>query len=113
MKFLEFFPFRLLIPICFLLGISLFCLVIIYSNRIAFATESFSESTGYLPNPYQGFYHMMGYTLSDDYDPVNASLYQTDSYTDSLALVEINLRNYRTREISETGLAQLNDILTS
>ena len=113
MKFLEFFPFRLLIPICVLLGISLFCLVIICSNRITFATESFSESTGYLPNPYQGFYHMMGYTLSDDYDPAKGSLYQTDSYMDSLALVEFNLRNYRTTEISETGLAQLDDILTS
>ena len=32
---------------------------------------------------------------------------------DSLALVEINLKNYRTTEISETGLTQLDDIFTS
>ena len=66
MKLFDNFPLRLLLPVCILLAIILFCLVIAFSNRITCTTESFSESTGYLPNPYQGFYHMMGYTLSDD-----------------------------------------------
>ena len=113
MKFPDGFPFRLLIPVCVLLGIILLCRMIVCSNRITYTTEPFSESTEILSNPYQGFYHMIGYTLSDDYIPTDNFSYQTDSYTDSLALVEINLKNYRTTEISETGLTQLDNILTS
>ena len=113
MKFPDDFPFRLLIPVCVLLGIILLCRMIVCSNRITYTTEPFSESTEILSNPYQGFYHMIGYTLSDDYIPTDNFSYQTDSYTDSLALVEINLKNYRTTEISETGLTQLDNILTS
>lgn len=113
MRFLNIFPFRVWIPVCILIGTFFSLLWIIWSNRITYMTESFSESTKYLPNPYQGFYHIIGYTLSDDYDPADVPSYQTDSYTDSLALLEINLKNYRTTEISQTGLSQLDDIFTS
>ena len=100
MKLLNDFPFRLLIPVCILLGTFLFYRLLTYANRITYTTENFPESTKPLSNPYQGFYHMFGYTLSDDYVPTGGPFYQTDSYTDSLALVEINLKNYRTTEIS-------------
>lgn len=113
MKLLNTFPFRLLIPVCIMLGILIFCLLVMRFNRITYSTESFFESSRQLSNPYQGFYHIIGYTLSDDYDPADGSSDQTGSYTDALALVEINLKNYRTDKISETGLTQLNDILTS
>ena len=113
MKLLHAFPFRLLLPVCILLGIMFIGLLIAASNRITYATESFSESTEILSNPRQGFFHMIGYTLSDDYAPTGGTAYQTDGYTASLALVEINLKNYRSTKISETGLAQLDDILTS
>ena len=84
-----------------------------FSNRITYTTEEFSESAEVLNNPYQGFYHIIGYTLSDDDSPDGNSSYQTNLYTESLALLEINLKNYRTTQISENGLAQLNEILTS
>lgn len=113
MKLLNDFLFRVLIPVCILLGTFLFYRLLTYANRITYTTENFPESTKPLSNPYQGFYHMFGYTLSDDYVPTGCPFYQTDSYTDSLALVEINLKNYRTTEISEQGLTQLNDILAS
>lgn len=99
MKRLEAFPF--------------FCLLILWFHPITYQTESFSESTEPLSNPYQGFYHMIGYTLSDDYVSTDNYSSQADSYTDTLALLEINLKNFRTAEISENGLTQLNDILTS
>ena len=102
---------KFLILGCFLL-IPL-CLLIIYPNRITFTTESFSESTEPLANPYQGFYHIIGYTLSDDDTPENTSAYQVASYTEPLVLLEINLKNFRSSAISENGLAQLNSILTS
>ena len=113
MKILNVFPFRLIIPVCMVLGTFFFCLLISYFNRITYQSESFSESTKQLSNPYQGFYHIIGYTLSDNYDPANGSQYQTDSYTASLVLLEINLKNYRETEISENGLAQLNDIFNA
>ena len=113
MKLLHYFPFRLLIPVCILLAIFFFCVWIASSSRITCTTESFSESTEYLANPYQGFYHIIGYTLSDAYVPTDSVSHQVKSYKKSLALLEINLKNYRTTEISETGITQLNDILTA
>ena len=35
------------------------------------------------------------------------------SYTEALALLEINLKNYRKAEIGEKGLSQLNGILAA
>lgn len=84
-----------------------------YSNRIDYKTEAFSESTEPLQNPYCGFYHIIGYTLSDDYTPPDSPTYGIGSYTESLALLEINLKNFRTSQISERGLTQLNDILAA
>ena len=68
---------KFLILGCFLL-IPL-CLLIIYPNRITFTTESFSEGTEPLANPYQGFYHIIGYTLSDDDTPENTSALRISS----------------------------------
>ena len=113
MKLLDVLSIRFLIPSCLLLGIFLFRLLIISPNRITCTTESFSESTEPLANPYQGFYHIIGYTLSNDDIPENAFSYQTDSYSNPLALLEINLKHFRTSAISENGLTQLNDILTA
>ena len=96
-----------------LLGILLCCLFMFYTNRTVYPTEAFCESTDVLPNPYQGFYHIVGYTLSDNYDPTATALSQANSYQAPLVLLEINLKNYRTTEISTTGLAQCNDILTA
>lgn len=47
-----------------------------YSSRINYKTEDFSESTESLKNPYCGFYHIIGYTLSDDYTPASIHLRQ-------------------------------------
>ena len=87
--------------------------LLFYFNRIDYKTETFTESTAPLQNPYCGFYHIIGYTLSDDDTPPDNSACGIDSYTESLALLEINLKNYRTREISQRGLAQLDDILAA
>ena len=113
MKLLSVFPFRLFIPICILLITSLIYLLLSRANRVTYTTESFTESAKPLSNPYQGFYHIIGYTLSDDYTPAAGFSYHAVSYTDSLALLEINLKNYRKTKISEIGLQQLNDIFTS
>lgn len=80
-------------------------------NRISYTTEAFSESNEYLPNPYQGFYHIIRYTLSDNFLPTDELFSRTASYTAPLALLEINLKKYRTTKISKKGLEQLDIIL--
>lgn len=84
-----------------------------YSNRIDYKTETFSEGTEPLKNPYCGFYHIICYTLSDDYTPSDNIYCVIDSYSEPLALIEINLKNYPASVISEKGLEQLNDILAA
>ena len=49
--------------------------------------------------------------MSDSYDKCDNYTDQINKYTDQLVLLEINLKNYRTTDISENGLANLNDIL--
>lgn len=66
-----------------------------------------------LNNPYQGWYQIFGYGLSDETPPDRTSIEKTAAaYPYELVLLEINLKNYRTRAISEAGLSQLEDILS-
>lgn len=85
--------------------------IVFFFGRVCYTAEVFSESNKPLQNPYCGFYHIIGYTLSDSYDKYANYTDQINKYTDQLVLLEINLKNYRTTDISEKGLEQLNDIL--
>lgn len=107
MKLLNF----ILIPILLLLIALIVFAVFSYHNRTQYTFETFLESDKPLQNPYCGFYHIIGYTLSDDYGSSESFATSIASYTESLALLEINLKNYRTGEISEKGLEQLDGIL--
>ena len=85
--------------------------IVFFFGRVCYTAEVFSESNKPLQNPYCGFYHIIDYTLSDIYDKCDNCTDQINKYTDQLVLLEINLKNYRTTDISENGLANLNDIL--
>ena len=99
-----------------LLAVFLVALMLLFfgnrSRPIAFTPEAFWESTAVLKNPYQGFYRIFGYTLSDDGQHVQTTAVDSiREYDFALVLLEINLRNYRTGPISNSALAQLDDIL--
>ena len=99
-----------------LLAVFLVALMLLFfgnrSRPIAFTPEAFWESTAVLKNPYQGFYRIFGYTLSDDGQHVQMTAADPiREYDFALVLLEINLRNYRTGPISDSALAQLDDIL--
>lgn len=113
MKLPDIFHLRLLIPACMIAGILFIFLLNSRANRIAWKIEGFPESIQPLANPYQGFYHLIGYTLSDNQISSDSLTGYVNSYEEALALVEINLKNYRETKISEQGLAQLDDILTA
>ena len=113
LKFLNLQHIVLLIPVLVLLGTVIILKSIFNSKCLYYTAEVFSESNKPFQNPYCGFYHIIGYTLSDEYTPYDNFSYGIDSYTESLVLLEINLKKYRTTVISEKGLAQLDNILSS
>ena len=85
-----------------------------------FRTPSFeaaeqSESTDAVSNPYCGFYHLYGYQLSEEGDkPAKkwaSSVLANDD--NRIALLQINLVNYKDKAISDSALAQLDSIITS
>ncbi len=69
-------------------------------------------SSRQLNNPYRGWYHIYGYTLSDD-APIDMDDMAKTIARDAnqLVLLEINLRNYSDCEISAMGLSQLETVL--
>ena len=78
-------------------------------SKVNITTETFRESARQLSNPNQGFYKIYGFTISDgeeDYWAQVEGLYQNDPDT-TIALVEINLQNYREGEISQAGLKNI------
>lgn len=75
----------------------------------------FVESARTLNNPNRGFYHMHGFIISDeetDYRENVAYRYCRDQET-ALTLVEINLQKYRSGDISEAGLTNIDKLLTT
>jgi hypothetical protein len=80
---------------------------------VSFDPAILEEGTNLLSNPYRGFYRMVGYRLTDSWNGSSADIAETVSQDETirLALLQINLRNYRDGAISETGLSQLQAIL--
>jgi len=80
-------------------------------------TESreFMESDRELKNPNRGFYHMHGFVITDaptDYAYEFEWRFAEDKDT-SLAMIEINLQNYRYGSISEAGLTNIENLLNT
>ena len=92
----------------------------IFTNKLSYSICGFSsnvtkENGEIIQNPYQGFYHIYAYALTDE-DTKGAEAFAQKIKTDnpySLALVEINLKNFSNRNLSDTALNQLETILSS
>ena len=72
-------------------------------------TVRFTESPKELDNPNQGFYYIYGFWIRDeetDYVQQVEEKFQKDTET-ALAMVQINLQEYRNGAISEQGLANI------
>lgn len=112
------FSFRkLLLPILFILVIGIiYSLYLTFYCDVRYAPVVWEESNAALSNPYQGFYTLYGYRLDDTAstnEEWQARLCQTAAADKhSLALLQINLNQYKNGEISQQGLAQLDTILS-
>lgn len=73
------------------------------------------ETTLSVSNPYRGFLHIYGFTLSEEAPSAMAE--QAQKYLDAnrlpLMQIQVNLRNYSNVDLSENALAQLNTILST
>jgi hypothetical protein len=74
------------------------------------------ESSAILSNPYCGWYQLYGYLLMDT-DMSQSIVTNTKNYIkvnddNRLVLIEINLKNFSNEKISDTGLAQLEQIFS-
>ena len=92
----------------FLFGLLILVLILrCMRQSVSFTAEKFSENNEVLENPYQGYYHIIGYALNDTDEAITS---HADTYSDSLVLLEINLKNYKNTDISEHALSQLEQI---
>lgn len=85
---------------------------------VSVSTDSFSESAAELSNPDRGTYLIYGFAITDqdiNYSTLVADRLKND-HSNTLAMIQINLRHYNTGNISERGLehiAELFDALRS
>lgn len=108
----------LIIIIFILFSIALPTSVYIYlkyfSINTSYSSKVTKENSQFVQNPYQGFYHLYGFSLTDDNTDKAAALSDTiinDNY--SLALLEINLKNFNSQNLSDNALSQLETLLSS
>ncbi len=82
-----------------------------FPRIVSVTTESFAESDRQLSNPYRGFYLMYGFVPDDNnqsFDELAVEKLKNDRH--ELAMIQINLRNYTERPLSETALKNIEDI---
>lgn len=108
---------RLWTAITFLLLILVVLVVLrLFSyHRIEFSPVPLIESREQLKNPYCGFYHLYGYTLSEEGtgEAVSWCRNMLENDTQSIALLEINLRNYSDKALTTKALGQLGAIFSA
>lgn len=83
-------------------------------GNITCQVGSFEESDRKLNNPNCGFYYIHGFWITDevaDYKENVSNRFAEDKDT-TLAMIQINLQNYRDREISEQGLLNIEALFT-
>lgn len=80
----------------------------------SYQSVSGHETNSSLENPFRGFYHIYGFTLSED--APEATTERIQKYIDSgnlpLMLIQINLKNYADSDLSDNALQQLDNILS-
>ena len=91
-----------------------------YFNTFSYAyvPVEYPESCLYLDNPYMGFYHIHGYTLEDNIvyaapGDVPDVPEPEDRPQERLVQIQINLRHFQDKPLTDTALSQLDTILSA
>ncbi len=103
-----------LIFLCSLFS-GIFFLYNTYQNYfvVQFTPAAYVETNSPLGNPYQGFYHLYAYKVSDTSTYTSKTVREAMGVEDEsrLALLLININAYHNSPISENGLTQIDAIL--
>lgn len=83
-------------------------------KTIEFDAAPLKESNAFIQNPYQGFYNMYGYCLTDEDNTAAITLANTIiEKNNPLILLQINLKNFKDQDLSQAALLQLDTLLSS
>lgn len=97
------------------IGICAAALMFVHSRYVGLKYVAFPsvETAEELDNPYQGYYNVYGFRLSEKGRPLKDldTVIEKDGDT-KLVLIEINLNYYSDSEISDIGLMQLETVLS-
>ena len=108
-----------------ILGTAGLCLYFVYNKKPVWTQADLTVTQEVLHNPYCGWYQIYGYTLTDESQTagqnpawsvldtkISAAVAQSESANDRLALLQINLKQFADRDLTENALAELEHILT-
>ncbi len=114
----RFFPGRVLICIIsaiLILAAGAFAILHHLTVFVSYTPNPCQETSAPLANPYRGFYHIRGYYLPLEDQTLEQTLSDHIQWDASYQLVQIqiNLRSYRSGDIDENGLSQLNRIFAA
>ena len=104
---------RILCLILLMLCIILILLCIRKIRFLDYTPVASQESTQVLSNPYNGFYTMTGITLSDADVPSIPDALKSAPASTQVVMLEINLLQYRNRDLSDSALQNLDTYLNS
>lgn len=80
---------------------------------VSYTPEVLEESATELLNPYIGWYSIHGYMLSDTQGLALPNISSFEKDTSGLVLLQINLKNYAQRDLTDTALLKLDRLLSA
>lgn len=83
-----------------------------WRGKAVYTPETFSISDEVISNPYIGFYTLTGITLSDETQPELPEA-ADDSSQEGIVLLEVNLKQYKDRDLSEQALHELQTVFSA
>ncbi len=92
------------------------CLILLATrSHFSYKSYTLTESNKAIQNPYCGFFHLYGYTLSEagTEDVLTWCQQMLENDTNSLVLLQINLRQYSNQDLSDNALKQLDCIFST
>ncbi len=104
--------FFLFLSVLILIISGIFYYIFMHHYLLQVHTEIGAETTASLQNPYEGWYHIKGYMLSEEEVFTKENIMaDTDDEDTRLVLLEINLKNYKDTALSDKALDDIATIL--
>ena len=106
---------RLGLLLFILMAVIVFRLIASRLQQLYYSEESQEELSAVVENPYCGWYQIFEYQLSDEANNLSRANRHRKEFDEncSLVLLEFDLQNYNSTEISDEALSDFNDVLAA